>query len=194
MLDDLEVKRLLLRVADKDAVAFERLYQLTGSLMLGIASRIVIRRELAEEVLHEIFIKIWNGAAAGFDPLAERPVAWMTTMVRNRSIDLVSSADVARKQEFDADVNLEEFLDDFFEWSPGPDKALSDEQEKHSLRACLDELKPAERQALALSYMHGLSHGELAERLARPLGTVKAWVRRGLESLRLCVESCMGAR
>lgn len=194
MLDDKEIKRLLLRVADRDVEAFERLYQLTAPLMLGIASRIVMRRELAEEVLHDTFIKIWNSAAAGFDPMAERPVAWMTTMVRNRAIDLVSSADVSRMQDFDPDINLEEFLDQFFEWSPGADKTLSDQQDVHSLRACLEELKPAERQALALSYMHGLSHGELAERLARPLGTVKAWVRRGLESLRVCVESCMGAR
>ena len=60
------------------------------------------------------------------------------------------------------------------------------------LRVCLGELRPAERQAIVLAYHHGMSHGDLAEHLERPLGTVKAWIRRGLESLRRCLEQAGG--
>ncbi|PLX72557.1 MAG: RNA polymerase subunit sigma-24 [Azoarcus sp.] len=193
MLDDQEIKRLLLLTADRDAQAFERLYQRAAPLLLGIALRVAGRRELAEEVLHDSFVKIWNGAAH-FDPLAERPVAWMASIVRNRAIDLVSSADVSRMQAFDSDTDVDAALEHFMGTAPGAEESAAQGQLNHSLHDCLQGLKASERQAVALAYMHGLSHGELAERLQRPLGTVKAWVRRGLENLRSCVESCLEPR
>lgn len=193
MLDDHEIKRLLLLTADRDAQAFERLYQRVAPLLLGIALRIVGRRELAEEVMHDAFVKIWNGAAH-FDVFAERPVAWMVSIVRNRAIDLISSADVSRMQAFAADADVDAALEHFLGATPGAEDTVSEGQTNHSLHDCLKALKGSERQALALAYMHGLSHGELAERLQRPLGTVKAWVRRGLENLRSCVESCLEPR
>ena len=193
MLDDHEIKRLLLLTAERDAQAFERLYQRVAPLLLGIALRIVGRRELAEEVTHDAFVKIWNGAAH-FDVLAERPVAWMVSIVRNRAIDLVSSAAVSRMQAFDSNTDVDAALEHFLGTAPGAEETVSAGQTNHSLHDCLKALKGSERQALALAYMHGLSHGELAERLQRPLGTVKAWVRRGLENLRSCVESCLEPR
>lgn len=197
MLDDQETKRLLLRVAAKDegsAAAFERLYKACAPLLLGIAQRVVQRRELAEEVLHDGFSSIWR-LAESFDPLATQPVAWMVAIVRNRAIDVVSSAHAARVDSYhDApDDNPDGTLDKLFEWGPGPDEAEDQRRTVQHLRKCLAELKAAERQALVLAYERGLSHGDLASHLRAPLGTVKTWVRRGMENLRNCIEACTGA-
>jgi RNA polymerase sigma-70 factor (ECF subfamily) len=83
MLDDVEIKRLILRTAAQDADAFSLLYQRTSPTLMGVALRITRRREMAEEVLHDAFVKVWNQAKS-FDPLALQPVAWLTAIVRNR--------------------------------------------------------------------------------------------------------------
>jgi RNA polymerase sigma-70 factor (ECF subfamily) len=198
MIDDQEIKRLLLRVAARDdgsAAAFERIYKLVAPLLLGVASRIVARRELAEEVLHDAFVKIWN-AAATFDPLANQPVAWMAAIARNRALDMVASADHARVETLSSindEDSADEVLDRFFDWgaAEGADDALDARRTQGFLRRCLDELAAVERQTLVLAYHHGLSHGDLAVHLAKPLGTVKTWIRRGMDNLRHCVEHCM---
>jgi RNA polymerase sigma-70 factor (ECF subfamily) len=197
MLDDREVKRLLLRTAIRDegsAEAFERLYRVCAPLLLGIAQRVLGRRELAEEVVHDSFTVIWR-RAEGFDALANQPVAWMTAIVRNRAIDVRSSHDVSRVDSYhDAlDDDPDGSLDRLFDWSPAPDDAEDRRRASAWLRDCLSRLQAAERQALVLAYEHGLSHGDLAAHLQKPLGTVKTWVRRGMDNLRQCVETCMGA-
>jgi RNA polymerase sigma-70 factor, ECF subfamily len=189
MLDDRDVRRLLLSTISRDAGAFEELYRKTAPLLLAVALRIVGRRELAEEVLHDGFLKIWHSARS-FDPTAEHPVAWMVAIIRNRAIDLVSSADLARAVPLgeDADGALTQLLDP----ASSAEQLLEGGQRARSLRDCLAELEAPERQALVLAYHHGLSHADLARHLNRPLGTVKSWVRRALQNLRACVESGFG--
>jgi RNA polymerase sigma-70 factor (ECF subfamily) len=193
MLDDKLVRTLLLRSAARDegsAEAFRQLYRLTAPLLLGVAQRVLQRRELAEEVLHDAFAKIWH-AAASFDPLAAQPVGWMTAIVRNRAIDVRSSHDVSRVDSYDEDP--EGSLDRLFDWSPAADEGEDRQRIAQWLRDCLSRLAAPERQSLVLAYEHGLSHSELAAHLRKPLGTVKAWVRRGMAGLRGCVEARMGA-
>jgi RNA polymerase sigma-70 factor (ECF subfamily) len=196
MLDDAEVKRLLLRTAARDegsADAFERLYRMAAPLLLGVAQRVTGRRELAEEVLHDGFARIWRSAES-FDPVATQPVAWMAAIVRHRAIDLMSSHDHSRVDSYhdSLDDDPEGTLDRLFDWSAGEDDGLDSRRVTRWLRDCLGELAAVERQALVLAYEHGLSHGELASHLAKPLGTVKTWIRRGMNNLKECVESCMG--
>ena len=196
MLDDQEVKRLLLRSAARDegsAEAFERLYRLCAPLLLGVAQRVVGRREVAEEVVHDAFAAIWR-RAEGFDALANQPVAWMVAIVRNRAIDVRTSHDVSRVDSYhDAlDDDPDGALDRLFDWSPAPDDAEDRRRATAWLRDCLSRLQAVERQALVLAYHHGLSHGDLAAHLKKPLGTVKTWIRRGMDNLRPCVETCMG--
>ncbi len=198
MLDDREVKKLLLLAAARDegsADAFERLYKLCAPLLLGVAQRVVGRREVAEEVLHDAFASIWRNAG-GFDAFATQPVAWMVTIVRNRALDVRASADVSRVDSYHdtLDDDPDGALDRLFEWTPGPEDAEDRRRAAGWLKDCLAGLQAVERQVLVLAYQHGLSHGELAAHLAKPLGTVKTWARRGMENLRRCVESCMGAR
>ena len=186
MLDDSQIKTLLLRTAARDAgsaEAFERLYRLCAPLLMGVALRIVRRTEVAEEVLHDSFTRIWQ-MAQSFDPLAARPVAWMVAIARNRALDTAARHDVSRVDAYD-----EEAVDRLFDWSEGADDAEDRRRSTRWLRDCLGRLQAAERQALVLAYQHGLSHGELAAQLQKPLGTVKSWVRRGMASLRQCMEA-----
>jgi RNA polymerase sigma-70 factor (ECF subfamily) len=197
MLDDQEIKRLLLRAGARDegsAEAFERLYRLCAPLLLGVAQRVLGRREVAEEVLHDAFTGIWRKADS-FDPLANQPVAWMVAIVRNRAIDVRSSHDVSRVDSYhdSLDNDPEGALDRLFEWTPAPDETEDRRRAASWLRDCLSRLQAAERQALVLAYEHGMSHSDLAAHLRKPLGTVKTWVRRGMDNLRQCVESSMGA-
>jgi RNA polymerase sigma-70 factor (ECF subfamily) len=196
MLDDQEIRKLLLRAAARDegsAEAFERLYKLCAPLMLGVAQRIVARREVAEEVLHDAFAGIWRKAEM-FDPLAIQPVAWMMTIVRNRALDVRASHDVSRVDSYHEapDEDPEGALDRLFDWTSGPDESEDQRRAAIWLRECLAHLQAAERQALVLAYDRGLSHGDLAAHFGKPLGTVKAWIRRGMASLRACIETRMG--
>src|SRR5204863_694450 len=147
--------------------------------------RIVRRTELAEEILHDSFTRIWQTAPT-FDPLATRPVAWMVAIVRNRALDTAASHDVSR-----VDAYEEGALDELFDWTESADEAEDRRRNTRWLRDCLARLQAAERQALVLAYQHGLSHSELATQLQKPVGTVKSWVRRGMANLRTCME---GAR
>jgi RNA polymerase sigma-70 factor (ECF subfamily) len=196
MLDDQEIRNLLLRSASRDegsAEAFERLYRRSAPTLLGIAQRIVGRREVAEEVLHDAYAAIWRNAGT-FDPLAAQPVAWMAAIVRNRAIDVRSSHDVSRVDSYHdtLDDDPDGALDRLFDWSPALEDGEDLRRASAWLRNCLAGLQAAERQALVLAYEHGLSHGELAAHLRKPLGTVKSWVRRGMDNLRRCMETCMG--
>jgi RNA polymerase sigma-70 factor (ECF subfamily) len=197
MLDERELKPLLLAVAARGgdgAAAFERLYRSAAPVLLGIAVRITRRRELADEVLHDAFTRVWHGAAQ-FDPHGTA-VGWLTAIVRNRALDLMATHDVARVDSYhDAlDPDPEAALDRLFDWDPeqGEEARLDAGRARAFVRRCLGELTAVERQSLVLAYEHGLSHGDLAAHLGKPLGTVKTWVRRGLDNLRKCVEHCTG--
>jgi RNA polymerase sigma-70 factor (ECF subfamily) len=199
MLDEAEVKLLLLESAARgraSAKAFERLYRLTAPLLLGVALRIVRRREVAEEVLHDAFTRIWNSAGT-FDPVGGAPFGWMTAIVRHRALDVMESHDVARVDSYHekVDEDPEGALDRLYDWGGdiGEDERLDARRVRAFLRRCLGELAAPERQALVLAYDQGLSHGELAAHLGKPLGTVKSWIRRGMDNLRRCVESCLEA-
>lgn len=197
MLDDHAIRGLLLRAAARDegsAAAFRRLYEASAPMLLGVALRIVGRRELAEEVLHDAYARIWR-AAEGFDPFAAQPVAWMAAIVRHRAIDVRASHDVSRVDSYHAaplDADPDGSLERLVDWSPGADEGVERSRAARWLRECLGRLSAPERQSLVLAYQHGLSHGELATHLRRPLGSVKSWLRRGMANLRACVEACMG--
>lgn len=203
MLDPTEIKRLILRAAARDdgsAAAFGQLYEACAPLLLGVASRIVGRREVAEEILHDSFVKIWNGLGS-FDPLAAQPVAWMAAITRNCAIDAQARADVSRVTPLsqlagggaDDGESTDDLLDRLYDWSTeeNTEDAIDAGRARAWLRNCLDELAAAERQAVVLSYHHGMSNSDLAAHLKKPLGTVKTWMRRALGHLRDCVEHCM---
>jgi RNA polymerase sigma-70 factor (ECF subfamily) len=108
----------------------------------------------------------------------------------------MESHDIARVDSYHAalDDKPEASLDQMFDWSQDDtaEEALDASRLRAFLRRCLGELAAAERQALVLAYEHGLSHGDLASHLGKPLGTVKTWIRRGMLNLRACIDRCSG--
>lgn len=177
---------LLARVALQDQAAFRQLYRQTCDRLFSLALSVVRRHQAAEEVVQDAFVTVWNQAGS-YSGAKGQPMTWLMTIVRNRAIDLVR----ARKDEVsltrvDAESGEETEMD-LPDEAADPLKILETSAEGRQLAACLEGLDAKQRQGLALAYFHGLSHSELAEHLGEPLGTVKAWVRRGLDKLRNCL-------
>lgn len=176
--------KLLERVAVEDASALRTLYDLTSSKLFGLALRILIRREWAEEVLQDAFVNIWR-YAGDYRAGLSAPMTWMTAIVRNRALDYL------RRQKAGgagAQTEWSEALDDILpanEADPSEQTLMS--EEARQLRTCIGRLEPNQRQAVALAYLRDQSYYEVAEVMKVPLGTVKSWIRRGLEKLRACL-------
>ncbi|WP_439670951.1 sigma-70 family RNA polymerase sigma factor [Cupriavidus necator] len=176
---------LLQAVAIGDRQALRGLYDLTATKLFGLALRITGRRDWAEDVVQESFVSIWHHAG-DYRPHLAAPMTWMTAIVRNRALDCLRRATAARAgQTVELDEDLGEWLADD---SAGPAELADASQQARALNRCLQRLEQPQRQAIMLAYLQDLSHAELATRLRAPLGTVKSWIRRGLERLRSCME------
>jgi RNA polymerase sigma factor (sigma-70 family) len=187
--DPQQLKIWLAAVARKDAGAFRLLYDATSSKLFGFALRILFKRELAEEAIQESFVSIWNNAG-GYQASLAAPMTWMTTIVRNKAFDMLRRMDNA--VEIDADMFDKDVMDALESADPTPIESLQLTQDSKALARCLAHLEGLHRQAIALAFYHDLSHSEVAEQMKLPLGTVKTWVRRGLERLRLCLTKLEG--
>ena len=181
---DAELIQLLDRIARHDPVALKALYDRCSSKLFGLALRVVRQREWAEDVLQEAVLTIWR-AAGDYRAALSPPMAWMGLIVRSRGLDFLRRRAADRShvtQDLD-DVIAATLADD----SPSPmDTALASEQ-AWALHQCLGQLDNRQREVLSLAYIRELSHGELAAQLKLPLGTVKTWIRRGLDQLRTCM-------
>jgi RNA polymerase sigma-70 factor (ECF subfamily) len=187
--DNDDLARWLARIALGDRRAFEQLYRATSGYLMAVAWRVLQRRQLAEEVLQDAFIKVWHSAGA-YDARLGVPMTWLINIVRNRAIDVRRSRATAVAEGPD---EIEDGDDPAQEGQgavgPGPEQWLEASIRKARVEACMGQLTAAQRQALALAYYQGMSHAEVAEALHAPLGTAKAWVRRGLTYLKNCLEA-----
>ncbi len=180
-----ELARLLARITLRDEQAFRALYSATAGHLLGLAVGIMGSRERGEDVLQEAYMKVWHNAAQ-YKPGVAAPMTWLINIVRNQAIDRLRSG----KAERAATVELDEealALPDAAERQP--QQLLQQSLERSHIDQCMAALSAAQRQALALAYYQGLVHSEIAQALNAPLGTVKAWVRRGMDRLKGCLES-----
>ena len=181
---DRELMELLDRVAMQNDKALKALYGRTSSKLYGLALRIVRERDAAEDVLQEAFVSIWRGAGSYRASLSP-PLAWMGLIVRSRALDAL------RKRTTDR-ADLMNELDDAMAQTlegdaPNPMDAADASEQAFALHHCLGKLDHKQREVVSLAYLRDQSHGELAEQLKLPLGTVKTWIRRGLEQLRACM-------
>lgn len=175
---------LLGRVAQGDESALKRLYDLTSGRLYGLALRIVRTGELAEDVLQESFLRIWR-SAADYEATLSPPLAWMGLIVRSRALDLLRRRVSERLHVTDT---LDEAAEETLEGDAlDPAQCADASQQARVLHQCLAQLKGPHREVLSLAYLRELSHSDLSEQLKLPLGTVKSWIRRGLEQLRLCM-------
>lgn len=180
---------LLARVAQQDRQAFARLYELTSRHLLGVAYAVVQNRSRAEDVLQEAYLNVWRFASS-FNPAVAMPMTWLITITRNKARDLSRSLrhqPVAQLDDNNDGSPAEQQLPADECWQP--DALLARHIDELHVNKCMDQLKPGPKQALALAYFRCMPHGEVAASLNVPLGTAKAWIRRGLERLRGCLES-----
>jgi len=133
-------------------------------------------------MLQEVYLTVWRKAAS-FDETRASPITWLVAIARNRAIDRVRSGGVARAS---APIEVAEAIPD-----PAPLAAetLEAAQENSRLYSCLEELELRHSAAIRAAFIDGLTYEELAERQGVPLGTMKSWIRRGLQSLRKCLEA-----
>ncbi len=176
------VEALLRRCAAHDRKAFEELYRIAAPRLLACLLAILRKRDLAEEALQDVMVRIWQRAGQ-YDGYRGRPMAWLVSIARYHAIDQLRS----RRPLVALDDGLAATLDDAGALAV-IDAAESDRTHL-ALERCLGLLSAEQRRCLVLAYSHGCSHEEIASTLASPLGTVKSWVRRGLTALRRCLET-----
>lgn len=170
--------------ANGDKQALHGIYTRESRRMLGVALRIVRQRQLAEDVIHDAFISIWTKADS-YDGTRGAPLTWMYSIVRHQALNVVRDGRrevTVEEESIDADEsslpwNIQAQIADSFELHADVGR----------LHACLTQLDAAKRNSILFAYIDGCSHSEIAERLCAPLGTVKAWIKRGISSLRECM-------
>lgn len=176
------LEQLVERCAAGDAGALELLYKNTAAQLFGVLRRILVRQDLAQEALQDVYVSIWRNAK-DYRPAKAAAFTWMVSIARYRAIDIKRSR---RREVLFADPS---------DYVPETDSVDADlatfaasDADARRLRDCLKQLGVDQRNAVCLAYMNGLTHEEVAGTLAAPLGTVKSWVRRGLESLKRCIQ------
>ncbi|RZI81874.1 MAG: sigma-70 family RNA polymerase sigma factor [Rubrivivax sp.] len=170
----------LLACARGERFALRALYEREGRWLLGVAWRIVRDRELAEDVLHDAFLQVWQDAGS-FKPELGSARGWLYTVVRHRALKAVRHP--GRLQSVDP-ADLAALSDQQQAADEGADERGLDAD---SLERCLQRLDDARRACVVHAFVDGYTHEQIAERLQTPLGTVKSWIRRSLASLKECM-------
>lgn len=179
---DERLRYLLSACASKDKIAFAHLYASTSAKLFGILLHILKRHDKAEECLQEVYLKIWIKASE-YKPYEAAPMTWMSSIARYQAIDLLRHD---KRGVIAADTNR---VTDQIDLDRSPEEHVAARSEEKMLDHCMDQLKTQHRQVFALAYFKGLTHVELAQQADIPVGTVKTWIRRGLEALKRCLES-----
>lgn len=181
------LQELLARTAHGDHGAFEEVYRRTNAHLFGVALRMLGREQAAEDVLQEAFVSVWKNAGSWrpqVDGQEIQPMTWLIAIVRNKALDALRSRTRRKESEL---PQAEEDGDVGPDGAPSALELLARATEQLHITACMDALDGSHRQSLALAYYQGLSHSEVAAQMGAPLGSVKAWIRRGLEKLKACL-------
>ena len=192
--DSASLQELLAQTARGDHAAFARVYERTHAHLFGLALRMLGREQAAEDVLQEAFVSIWKSAAqyrSRIDGQDIQPMTWLIAIVRNKSLDALR-ARTRRKETELPDADALDANEDAAAAGPSSPSALdllSQATQALQIEGCMNALEGSYRQSLALAYYQGLSHTEVAAQMGAPLGSVKAWIRRGLERLKSCLSS-----
>jgi len=181
MLTPAELVWLLACAAKGDQAAFERLYVATRSKLYGVVLRILRRTDLADEAIHDTYLKIWQNAG-NFDPRLASPMTWMVAIARNRAIDLAREKMETSIEEEPAVLEVAGDAAD-----PLVRREITDDLRR--LLACLGGLDEDRRRVVLLAYYNGWSREQLAMKFAKPVNTIETWLKRSLLELRECLGS-----
>jgi len=175
--DRAALRGFLEAVARGDRTAFRALYEATAPKLFGVILRITGNRPVAEDVLQETYVRIWQKAER-YDPEAGPVMPWLMAVARNRAIDRIRAERIERNRTSDDEAVLSRLA------APNSGDALT----REALRRCLSGLDDEARTTVILAYCSGYSREELAERSGRPVGTIKTMLHRSLKLLKACLE------
>lgn len=173
-----ELAMLLAQCALADGVAFRRLYEQQAPFLYSVALRITRQPTLASDAVHEALLQVWRKSAY-YDPARGSARAWLLSLVRYRAVDAIRR--ITREVP---GADLPERID----LGPGALDRLLASEASTALHTCLRDIAPERRRLVLMAFVDGLTHAEIAARMALPLGTVKSGVRRALLALRACLE------
>ena len=173
---------LLARVAGGDRLAFGQLYDRTSPILFSVLMRILRRPDWAQAALQDSYIRVWNRSET-YVPERSDPIAWLIGIARYRALDLLREQHPDDRIIDDSEAVLLQLQDP----AQNPEAHAIHADAIARLDQCLRTMREEERVSLLLAYYQGYSHRELAQAMKAPLGTVKAWVRRGLVHLRACL-------
>lgn len=174
-----EIAELVSRVALGDRAAFSVLYERTSGKLFAICLRILKDRAEAEDALQEVYVRIWR-RAGGYRDGRYSAMSWLIAIARNHSIDRLRA-----RQPLSDDIDAAGAIPDS---APNPEAAAVASSEMGRIESCLGELPPERAEAVMAAYVEGYSYGELAQRFAIPLNTMRTWLHRSLKSLRDCLK------
>ncbi|MGC3939888.1 sigma-70 family RNA polymerase sigma factor [Roseobacter sp. EG26] len=173
-----DIEKMIAQIALRDHSAFSALYDATSRKLFGVCLRVLNNRSEAEEVLQEIYARIWHKADS-YAVTGHSPMTWLITLARNLAIDRLRTRKTPTK-DIDTVVDL---ADD----RPGPEAEAIASSERARIEACMDELEAARADAVRRAYLSGETYKELAARHGVPLNTMRTWLRRSLQKLRDCL-------
>ena len=173
--DNTDLQLLLNKVRQGDQQAFGQLYDTTVNLLYAIALRISRNHDMAEEIINETYMQLWQQASK-YDSTKSTIKSWLVMLCRSRAIDALRRNRHNDAQQLDDEMAI---TDD----STLPDLMISIERESR-LHQELEKLSNTQRQLLSLSFFRGFTHNELADFLDLPLGTVKTQIRRSIIQLK----------
>ena len=175
-LDDETLVRLLV---EQDVHALEALYTRHSRPIFSLALKILGDREVVEEVVQEVFLRLWT-RAVGYDPQRGKLLSWLLTITHHRAID-----ELRRRRSQPETDGLQEQLAAVEDTDADPSKSLAQVEEREAVQHALAQLPEAQRRPIALAYYGGLTQVEIARRLREPLGTIKTRMRLGMQKLRV---------
>jgi RNA polymerase sigma-70 factor, ECF subfamily len=175
------LRMLLQETAGGDRGSFEDLYRRTSAKLFGICLRILPERSQAEEALQDVYLAIWHKAGM-YDGERASPITWLAMIARNKSIDHL------RARKGDGLSQPIDLVAEIADEGPGAAELAAAHLDNRRLRACFDELSREQRQVIQTAFFEGCTYEEIADRSETPLGTVKSWIRRGLQKLKACLQ------
>ena len=167
------------RVANKDVDAFIRVHHATSRKLFGVVVRILGRGELADEILQEVYLRVWQRAGE-FSAERASPITWLATIARNRALD------EGRRRQMKSIEDMPELLE--FPSEEDVAGAHIAREQLRRLQDCLAQLPSEQREILQLVYFEGLTRDGIAKRTGESLTTVRTWLRKGLAQLKGCIE------
>ena len=179
-----DLDSLMVRSGQGDEHAFRALYDAAAPKIMAIAYRMLSDHHQAEDVLQQTMIAAWNSAGE-FDPDRAHASTWLTSIARYRSLDLIRKS---ARQRSALEEGHQDILRVLGHDQPIGNASPLPSETVNRLEECLSEISRNEAGCIQLAFLDGLTFREIADRLEKSIGSVKSWIRRGVQKLRECVE------